>query len=309
MPSTFWSSTSCSSPGSTRRMDGADLGGEQLDLVVAQRLGGRDHLAHLHEEAHDVGRGAVQLGAELLRGRRPLHHDLALGDRSVRGRVGGEVHRLELLTAPTPAAALAPRRALLRTAPTTAGPSTGTAAGTTAGAAAGAAHRTAGPTARGEPAPAGTTARARRPWAGRPTRRPGGRGWERPMGPRGRAGTTAAHAGRRRDRLAAVASGGAEAHRRWTAGPCRRPARPGPGARARRARPGPAAHSRLAPAGPAAGALRARPGPAAGSSARGARGLCGCRGGAGRRGCGRGGGPAPARRPTRRARGRRCRWR
>ena len=45
---------------------GADLGGEQLDHVVGQRLGRRDHLALLHEEAHDVGRGAVQLGAEVL---------------------------------------------------------------------------------------------------------------------------------------------------------------------------------------------------------------------------------------------------
>ena len=70
MPSTFWSSTSCSSPGSTRRMVGAELLGEQLDLLVAQRLRGGDHLAELHEEADDVGRRAVQLGTELLRRRR-----------------------------------------------------------------------------------------------------------------------------------------------------------------------------------------------------------------------------------------------
>ena len=50
---------------------GADLGGEQLDHVVGERLGGRDHLALLHEEADDVGRGAVQLGTELLRASRP----------------------------------------------------------------------------------------------------------------------------------------------------------------------------------------------------------------------------------------------
>ena len=45
-PSSFWSSTSCSSPGLTRRIVGADLLGEQLDLLVAERLRGRDHLAH-----------------------------------------------------------------------------------------------------------------------------------------------------------------------------------------------------------------------------------------------------------------------
>ena len=50
---------------------GADLGGEQLDHVVGERLGGRDHLALLHEEADDVGRGAVQLRAELLGRARP----------------------------------------------------------------------------------------------------------------------------------------------------------------------------------------------------------------------------------------------
>ena len=50
---------------------GADLGREQLDHVVGQRLRGRDHLALLHEEAHDVGRRAVETGPELLRGRAP----------------------------------------------------------------------------------------------------------------------------------------------------------------------------------------------------------------------------------------------
>ena len=39
---------------------GVDLLGEQLDLLVAQRLGGGDHLAELHEEPDDVGRRAVQ---------------------------------------------------------------------------------------------------------------------------------------------------------------------------------------------------------------------------------------------------------
>ena len=50
---------------------GADLEREQLDLLVGERHGGRDHLALLEQEAHDVGRRAVQLGAELLGRRRP----------------------------------------------------------------------------------------------------------------------------------------------------------------------------------------------------------------------------------------------
>ena len=58
----------------------ADLGREQLDHVVGQRLGGRDHLALLHQEADDVGCGAVQLGTELLRGGCPLDDRLTLGD-------------------------------------------------------------------------------------------------------------------------------------------------------------------------------------------------------------------------------------
>ena len=43
---------------------GADVGGEELDHVVGERLGRRDHLALLHEEPYDVGAGAVQLGTE-----------------------------------------------------------------------------------------------------------------------------------------------------------------------------------------------------------------------------------------------------
>ena len=47
---------------------GADLGGEQLDHVVGQRLGRHDHLALQEQEAHDVTGAAVQLRA---RGRGP----------------------------------------------------------------------------------------------------------------------------------------------------------------------------------------------------------------------------------------------
>ena len=92
---------------------GADLEREQLDLLVGERHGGGDHLAVLEEEAHDVGRGAVQLGAELLRRGAPLDDDGALGDGSIRRRVGR--HRLgrQLLHgATTTATSLAGRPAL-----------------------------------------------------------------------------------------------------------------------------------------------------------------------------------------------------
>ena len=46
---------------------GADLGGEELDHVVAQRLGGGDHLSLEEEEADDVAGRAVELGPELAR--------------------------------------------------------------------------------------------------------------------------------------------------------------------------------------------------------------------------------------------------
>src|SRR5690606_17263966 len=93
-------------------------------------LGGRDHLALLHEEPHDVGRGAVQLGAEVLRRRGALDDDDALGHRRVDRRVGGQPDRLELLADAT-ATTLAARRAAIAT--RTAGATTGTAAGATTG--------------------------------------------------------------------------------------------------------------------------------------------------------------------------------
>ena len=80
---------------------GAELGGEQLDHVVGERLGGRDHLALLHEEADDVGRGAVQLGADVLRGGGPLDDDLALGDRRVVRREAGGLDGLQLVAVAT----------------------------------------------------------------------------------------------------------------------------------------------------------------------------------------------------------------
>ena len=48
---------------------GVQLGGEQLDHVVRQGLGGGDHLALLEEEPHHVGARAVELRAQLLGGR------------------------------------------------------------------------------------------------------------------------------------------------------------------------------------------------------------------------------------------------
>ena len=84
---------------------GADLEGEQLELLVRERHRRRDHLAVLEEEAHHVGGGAVQLGAELLRRRPPLDHDRALGHGRVGGRVRRHLLRLQLFhvaTATTP---------------------------------------------------------------------------------------------------------------------------------------------------------------------------------------------------------------
>jgi hypothetical protein len=75
---------------------GADLGREQLDHVVAQRLRGHDHLALQQQEAHDVARAAIELGPEVARGRAALDDDLALGHRRRRRLVRRELRRLEL---------------------------------------------------------------------------------------------------------------------------------------------------------------------------------------------------------------------
>ena len=80
---------------------GADLVGEELDHLVAQRLGGRDHLAVLQQEADDVGRRAVQLRAELLGRRATLETMMPSGTGRVARRVGRQVHRLQLFAAAT----------------------------------------------------------------------------------------------------------------------------------------------------------------------------------------------------------------
>ncbi len=91
-----WSSASCSSPGSTNRICGADLGREELDHVVGEGLGGGHHLSLEEEEADDVTGRAVELGTEFARRAATLDDHLDVGDRGVRRRVGGELGRLEL---------------------------------------------------------------------------------------------------------------------------------------------------------------------------------------------------------------------
>src|SRR5215212_7129232 len=84
---------------------GADLVGEQGDRLVGHRLGGGQHLAHLHEHADQVAGGLTQPVGQVLHGDAAGHPDQTL-DRDVGvGLDGGDAHGLELLTT-TPAAAL-----------------------------------------------------------------------------------------------------------------------------------------------------------------------------------------------------------
>ena len=112
---------------------GAELGGEQLDHVVGQRLGGRHHLPLQEQEADDVTGRPVELGTEVTGGRAALHDDLGVGHRCRRGRVGGHLGRLELFEVATTATG----PALVGAPPSDAGTTAATrAAGSTAGAAA-----------------------------------------------------------------------------------------------------------------------------------------------------------------------------
>ena len=81
--------------------DGPDLGGVQLDHVVAQALHGRDDLALEEQEAHDVRGAAVELGSDVARGRAALDDDFTVGygqrTRLPRGHLG----RLELFDVST----------------------------------------------------------------------------------------------------------------------------------------------------------------------------------------------------------------
>ena len=62
---------------------GTDLHREELDHVIGQRLRGGYQFAFLEQVAHDVGRGAVELGTEILRGGTALDDDFPLGYRRI----------------------------------------------------------------------------------------------------------------------------------------------------------------------------------------------------------------------------------
>ncbi len=123
-----------------------DLGGEQLDHVVGERLRRRHDLALEEEEPDDVTGRAVELRPDLLGGAAPLDDDLVVRDGRVRGHVRRDLDRLELLHVATPALGppLGSTRPASRSAPRAAGrrsagsgraalaePSAGTAAVTT----------------------------------------------------------------------------------------------------------------------------------------------------------------------------------
>src|SRR6266487_4797176 len=100
-----------------------------LPIFVRHRLGGRQHLAHLHEDADEVGRWPAEPVGEVLHGH-PTGHAHHAVDRDVRPRLEARsVHRLEFLAPPgsTPAP-LGTRTAEAGEAPAT------TAAGTAAAA-------------------------------------------------------------------------------------------------------------------------------------------------------------------------------
>ncbi len=63
---------------------GTELGGEQVDHVVGQGLGGRDHLSLQQQEADHVAGRAVQFGAEVTCRRAALDDHLGVGHRGGR---------------------------------------------------------------------------------------------------------------------------------------------------------------------------------------------------------------------------------
>ena len=65
---------------------GAERLGDELDHLVGERLRAGDHLARVEQQAHEVGRGAVELGRELLDRDAARDDDLALGDGRVARR-------------------------------------------------------------------------------------------------------------------------------------------------------------------------------------------------------------------------------
>jgi hypothetical protein len=223
---------------------GADLEGEQLELLVGERHRGRDHLAVLQQEAHDVGRGAVQLRPVLLGRGAPLDDDRALGHRRVGRRVRRHLLRLQLLDVPpatTPGRTARGPALRVGTAPGATegrdghhrdhryrdlpGPGTGRAPWTAAGATEAAGR---GPPGRPAPTPAGRAPTGPRPPTG-PDGRAEGRG-------RGAAGWLA----RRRNRPAAGGrrDGLARRRNRPAPGGCGMGVPPGPVGRAPGGRPG-----------------------------------------------------------------------
>ena len=82
---------------------GAELGREQVDHVVGQRLRGRHHLPLQEQEADDVAGRTVELGTQVTGGGPALDDDLGVGNRSRRRGVGGQLGRFELLEIATPA--------------------------------------------------------------------------------------------------------------------------------------------------------------------------------------------------------------
>src|SRR6266496_4199974 len=130
---------------------GADLLAQQRDRIVRHRLGRGQHLAHLHEDADEVGRWPAETVGEVLHGHPAGDADDAV-DRDVGPRLDARgVHRLEFLAPP----GSAPAPLGTRTAET--GEAPATAAARTAAATTGAA------TAATEPRPAATTRTAGTP--------------------------------------------------------------------------------------------------------------------------------------------------
>src|SRR5512133_1755069 len=110
---------------------GADLVGEQGDRLVGHRLGGGQHLAHLHEHADQVAGGLAEPVGQVLHGDPAGHADQAL-DRDVGvGLDGWGPHGLELLAATPAAALLGTAAAAEAAAPGTAQAAAGTAGTTT----------------------------------------------------------------------------------------------------------------------------------------------------------------------------------
>ena len=293
------SSTSCSSPGLTRRISAPTSAANSSIMSSVSDWVAVTISPCCMQEADDVGRGAVQLGAELLRRRGALDDDLALGHRRVGRRVGRQVHRLQLFAVAT-ATALAARRAA--TTGRTAGTATGTTAGATTGTAAGTATGTAtgttgtgatgatdrapaaGTAAAGPPDRAGPPGRAGppapRPGAGPRPPRPGGGGMGLPVTRRG-------GAGRRRDGLAGgrARRGHGPVARRRPGGRAGVDAGVGPRAGAAGPRAAAGARPRAADEAAGAGAARARRSAGGRCAARGAGRVLGdARRAAGRRG-------------------------